>query len=598
MSRTTATRPEKIDPRSDPPDAIVGRAKTLALAGLFLSMAVSMLSMTVVGTSMPVIIADLGGTQADYTWVVTATMLAAAISTPIWGKLADLTNKKVLLQLSIVIFVIGSALSGLAHDSAWLIGFRVVQGLGAGGLGALGQIVLAEIISPRERGKYMGIMGAIMALSTIGGPLLGGWITDVFGWRWNFYVAVPIAIAAILMLQFTLHLVTPKGRVKIDYWGAILISGGFSSLLLWVTLGGTTFEWWSWQSLAMTLGGVLLLLAAVFVELRAEEPLIPLGLFKNRTFTMSVIASIAVGLVMFGTSVFLGQYMQLARGKTPTESGLLTIPMMAGVLLASTLAGQLITRFGKWKSYMVTGSFMLVIGLLMMGQLRYDTPFWYVGVSMFVLGTGVGLCMQNLVLVVQNTVSPNQMGAASSAVNFFRTIGGAAGMSALGAMLSHQVVDYVKDGLAELAQTDPTAIIGAESLTSGVIPKLSELPQPLVIIIESAYGHGIGNIFLAAAPLALLAIIAIALLPNIPLGTQNNAQKLAAQRAAAEGAGREELIEATEVAGATALESTGLESAGPGSAELGSAELDRAELDSTEFDSTTAGSSAARRAAE
>ena len=598
MSRTTSTSPEEIDLRSDPRDVLVGRAKTLALAGLFLSMAVSMLSMTVVGTSMPVIIADLGGTQADYTWVVTATMLAAAISTPIWGKLADLTNKKVLLQLSIIIFVVGSALSGLAHDSAWLIGFRVVQGLGAGGLGALGQIVLAEIISPRERGKYMGIMGAIMAVSTIGGPLLGGWITDVFGWRWNFYVAVPIAIVAILMLQFTLHLVTPRGRVKIDYWGAILISGGFSSLLLWVTLGGTTFDWWSWQSLAMTLGGVLLLLAAVFVELRAEEPLIPLGLFKNRTFTMSVIASIAVGLVMFGTSVFLGQYMQLARGKTPTESGLLTIPMMAGVLLASTLAGQLITRFGKWKSYMVTGSLMLVVGLLMMGQLRYDTPFWYVGVSMFVLGAGVGLCMQNLVLVVQNTVSPNQMGAASSAVNFFRTIGGAAGMSALGAMLSHQVVDYVKEGLAELAAIDPTAIIGAESLTSGVIPKLSELPQPLVIIIESAYGHGIGNIFLAAAPLALLAIIAIALLPNIPLGTQNNAQKLAAQRAAAEGAGREEMIEAAEVAGATALESTGLGSTELDSAELGSAELDSTELDSTEYDSSAAGSSAARRAAE
>lgn len=516
---------------SDPAEILHGRAKTLALTGLFLSMAVSMLSMSVVGTSMPIIIADIGGDQAAFTWVMTATMLASAITTPIWGKLADLTSKKALLQISLIVFVLGSAAAGLSHDPTWLITSRVFQGIGAGGLGALGQIVLAEIISPRERGKYMGIMGAIMAVSTVGGPLLGGWITDAFGWRWNFYVAVPIAILAIIVLQRTLHLHTEKRPVKIDYWGAVLISAGFSSLLIWVTLGGSSFDWWSWETVAMVGGGIIALVLAVIVELRAEEPLIPLSLFKNRTFTLAVVASLAVGLAMFGTAVFLGQYMQLARGKTPTESGLLTIPMMAGVLLASTVAGQLITRFGKWKRYTVVGSFLLLIGLVMMGQLRYDTSFWYVGVSMFILGSGVGLCMQNLVLVVQNTVNPTQIGAASSAVTFFRTIGGTAGMSAMGAMLAHQVVDYVKDGLAALAKTHPEALAGADSLAGGTIPKMAELPEPLRLVIETAYGHGIGNIFLAASPVAILAIVAIAFLPNIPLGTQSNAQKLAAQRA-------------------------------------------------------------------
>ncbi len=518
---------------SSPPTAPIileGRAKNLALAGLFLSMGVSMLSMTVVGTSMPLIIADLGGDQAAFTWVVTAAMLASAMSTPIWGKLADLMSKKLLMQLSLVIFTLGSALAGMATEPGWLIAFRVLQGIGAGGIPALGQIVMAEILSPRERGKYAGIMGAVMALATVGGPLLGGLITDTIGWRWNFYVAAPIALVAIIMLQRTLHLSTLKRAVKIDYWGTLLITSGFSSLLVWVTLGGSAFEWVSWPSFAMLGGGLIALLAAVFVELKVEEPLIPLTLFKNRTFTLAVIASLVVGLAMFGTSVFLGQYMQLARGKTPTESGLLTIPMMAGVLIASTVVGQMITRFGKWKAFVVTGSLLTLVGLVMLGQLRYDTSFWYVGISMFVMGAGVGMCMQNLVLVVQNTVDPHHMGAASSGVSFFRSVGGTAGMSAMGALLAGQVAGYLTAGLAQLT---PEQLVGAETLAGGTIPKIAELPVPVRLVVEAAYGHGIGDIFLAAAPIALIAVIAVAFLPNIPLGTQSNAERLAAQAARA-----------------------------------------------------------------
>lgn len=538
---------------------LTGRAKTLALTGLFMSIAVSMLSMTVVSTSMPIIIADLGGSQAAYTWVVTATMLASAISTPIWGKLADLTSKKLLLQLALIIFVIGSAFAGQADNSTWLIASRVIQGIGAGGLGALVQVVLAEIISPRERGRYMGIMGAIMAVATVGGPLLGGAITDAWSWRWNFYVAAPIAIVAIIFLQQTLHLETRRRKVTIDYLGAALVSIGFSSLLIWVTLAGQQFDWWSWQTLVMVVGGVAMLVVAVFVELRAPEPLIPLTLFKNRTFTMSVIASMAVGLAMFGTSVFLGQYMQLARGKTPTEAGLLTIPMMAGVLLSSTVVGQIISRTGKWKRYMVAGSFLLLIGLVLMGQLRYDTSFWYVGISMFVLGAGVGMCMQNLVLVVQNTVSPNELGVSSSAVTFFRTIGGTAGMSALGAMLSVQVVDFVKEGLSRLS---PSQLQGADQLTSGAIPKLSELSQPLRIVIEDAYGHAIGDVFLAAAPVALIAIVAIMFIPNVPLSTKSASQQRAELEERAES---EDAPSAAETAGAALAVSSGETAPGTGS---------------------------------
>ncbi|KAM9863316.1 DHA2 family efflux MFS transporter permease subunit [Leucobacter sp. BZR 635] len=519
MSRTTPAATA-----ADPTEPLAGRAKNLALAGIFLANFVSMLAMNVVGTSMPIIIADIGGTQASFTWVVTATMLASAIATPIWGKLADLTSKKVLLQLSLVIFIVASAMAGFAQDPTWLITFRVLQGIGVGGLGALGQIVLAEIVSPRERGKYMGILGAIMAVATVGGPLLGGLLTDTIGWRWNFYVAAPIAIVAIVMLQRTLHLPTIKRKIQIDYWGAALISLGFSSILIWVTLGGQNFPWWSWQTAVMVGGGIVALVIAVFVELKVEEPLIPMTLFQNRTFTMAAIASIAVGLAMMGTAVFLGQYMQLARGRSVIESSLLTLPMMAGVLISSTIVGQIITRTGKWKRYMVVGAVALLAGLLLMGQLRHDTNYWYVGISMAMLGAGVGMTMQNLVLVVQNTSSPTQMGAASSAVTFFRTVGGTAGISGMGALLSYQVTEYMKEGLAKLPPKD---LAGAEALVGGTLPKIADLTEPIRDVVESAYGHAIGNIFLAASPVAVIALIAIIFLPNIPLDTKSNAERIA-----------------------------------------------------------------------
>ncbi|WP_373692878.1 MDR family MFS transporter [Agromyces silvae] len=530
------------------------RAVLTALSGLLLGMFVSMLATTVVGSSLPVIISDLSGDQSAFTWVVTATLLATTVSTPIWGKLADLFNRKFLLQLALVIFVVSSAIAGFSQDPGMLITMRVFQGLGAGGLGALSQIVMADILSPRERGKYAGLFGAVMAIATVGGPLLGGVVTDAFGWRWNFFIGLPIAIVALVILQRTLHLPkAAKRKVSIDYAGIVLISSGVALLLIWVSLGGSQFEWNSVESWLMAVGGVVLLAIAVVVELKSKEPLIPLTLFKNRTFTLSVLASISVGVAMFGTAVFLSQYMQLARGATPTESGLLTIPMMAGVLISSTVIGALISRRGKWKAYVITGAVLMIAGTVLLSQLHYDTDFFYVGASMFVLGAGVGMIMQNLVLVVQNTTQVSTMGVATSAVTFFRSLGGTAGVAVMGSILGTVVADHVKSGIATLAPEQQA--IAAKALAGGAIPHVNELPDQIRVVVESAYGLGVGAVFLAAVPLAVITLITVIFLPNVQLGTLNAVQRAKHERDGDGGEGAplseaeligEELFEASE----------------------------------------------------
>ena len=496
-----------------------------ALSGLLLGMFVAILAGTVVSTSLPRIISDLNGDQTAYTWVVTATLLATTVTTPIWGKLADLFNRKLLIQLALGVFVVGSALAGFSQDTGTLIAFRVVQGLGAGGLTALSQVILADIISPRERGRYMGLFGGVMALGTVGGPLIGGLLTDSLGWRWNFYVGIPFAIAAILLLQRTLHLPALKARkVKIDYLGAVLIAGGVSLLMIWVSLAGQAgqFDWVSWTSAWMVGGAVVALVAAVIVELKVSEPIIPMRFFKNPTFTFAVIASLAVGTAMFGTSVFLAQYMQLARGATPTQSGLLTLPMIGGLLIASIVSGQLISRFGRWKPFMVVGASSLTIGLLLMSTIHYDTNYGLVSVFMFLIGAGVGMTMQNLVLIVQNVTAPKDLGATSATVTFFRSLGGTIGVSVLGSLLGTKVADLLADRSADLQQAIASLGAGgakvAALLQSGTIPRVSSLPGPVRTIIESAYGDAIAHTFLFAVPLAVLSIVAVSLLPNIPLG--------------------------------------------------------------------------------
>ncbi|TFB99507.1 MFS transporter [Cryobacterium mannosilyticum] len=513
-----------------------------ALSGLLLGMFVSILAGTVVSTSLPIIISDLHGDQSAYTWVITATLLATTVSTPIWGKFADLFNRKLLIQLALAVFVLGSALAGLSQDTGTLIGFRVLQGLGAGGLAALSQIIMADIISPRDRGRYAGLFGAVMAVGTVGGPLLGGVVTDAFGWRWNFFIALPVAIAAIVLLQRTLHLPERIRRaVRIDYLGAVLITGGVSLLLIWVTLAGSQFEWASVSSFLMVGGAALLLSLAIVVESRVTEPIIPLGLFRDRTFTLATIASVSVGVAMFGTSVFLSQYMQLARGATPTQSGLLTIPMMGGFLVSSTTFGTLISRTGKWKSIMVSGSVLVIVGLLLLGSLTSTTSLLFVGVFMFVLGSGLGMLMQNLVLVVQNGVEVQDLGVATSAVTFFRSLGGTIGVSVLGSVLGTVVSQQITAGIGQLSPANQAA--AAAALGSGTIPQIAALPDAIRVLVESAYGSGVGTVFLLGAPLAVITLIAVALLPNASLGTRTGIARAHAEAAggAADGAAVREI---------------------------------------------------------
>ena len=519
----TATTAALTAPQAHPAhrDTMTHREVLESLSGILLGMFVSILATSVVSSSLPRIVSDLHGSQQSYTWVVTATLLTTTITTPIWGKLADLFSRKLLIQLALAISVLSSAAAGLSHTVGELITMRAVQGIGAGGLTALATVLIADIISPRERGRYMGLMGGIMGIGMVSGPLLGGLITDGPGWRWNFFVGLPFAVAAIVVLQATLHLPAVRRRAaKIDYLGALTLSAGVALLLLWITFAGSSFAWGSWQTAAMVGGAVVLLALTVLVELRVDEPIIPMHLFKNGTFVLAVVASVAVGIALFGSSVFLSQYMQLARGKTPTQSGLLTIPMIVGLFLTSALTGRIITRTGRYKRFMVAGGVLMTGGLALMGTIDYHTSFVLVSAYMFVLGAGVGMLMQNLVLAVQNTLDVREIGSGTAAVAFFRTLGGAIGVSALGAVLSHRVQDLMVQGLVALG-IDPSQLGGP----GASLPDLSTLPAPVKDVVESAFGSGVAELFLIAAPIALVALAVVLFLKEVPLGRKSGIEQ-------------------------------------------------------------------------
>nr|WP_084472409.1 MFS transporter [Nocardia alba] len=484
-----------------------------AMTGLLAALFTALLSTTIVSTALPTIIGDLNGSQTAYAWVITTALLANAASTPIWGKFADLFNKKLLVQSAIIIFVIGSVIAGFAGNVPMLLAARVIQGIGMGGLTALVVAIIGSIVSPRERGRYSGYMGAVMAVSMSGGPILGGVIVDSpLGWRWCFFVCVPLAVIALALLQRTLRLPTErKDGVSIDWLGAALMTAGVSVLLIWVSFAGKAnyYAWFSKESALYVGVGVVLLLATVLVESRAKSPIIPLSIVTERTTGLAIIASIAVGIGMFGATTFLGQYFQTARGYSPTVAGVLTIPMVAGMLVGSTGSGQLITRFGKWKGFVVTGGALLVVGFGLLSTIDHATELWLVGTYIALVGLGVGMMMQNLVLAVQNTVSVHNIGAASSSVAFFRTFGGAIGVSVLGSVLATRVSELSTAGFAKIGVT--TSSSGGGNLN------LHSLPAPVATIVRSSYGDATGRIFLIATGAAVLALIATAFLPNRPL---------------------------------------------------------------------------------
>lgn len=442
-------------------------------------------------------------------------MLANAATTPIWGKLSDLFNKKLLVQLSIVIFVAGSVMAGLSQSIPMLLTARVIQGVALGGLTALAQAIIGTMIAPRERGRYSGYMGAVMAVGTAGGPLLGGVIVDSpLGWRWTFYICVPLAVIALVLLQKTLKIVHVRKAAKIDWAGSILLTAGVSLILIWISFAGKVgyYDWISWQSALMAGGGLLLLVVMLFVESKVSEPIIPLKIISQRTTALAILASVAVGVALFGSSTFLGQYFQISRGATPTEAGLLMLPLIAGNLIGSVLSGQLISRFGKWKRFLVAGAILLIGGLGFAGSIDHTTNLTLVGLFIFIMGLGLGLMLQNLVLAVQNTVRVEDIGSASSSVAFFRSFGGAIGVSVLGAVLANRVTSLSSDGLTKLG-------VPSSAQQSGGTLDLADMPAPIRDVIRAAYGDATSLIFTISAIIAVVALIAVLFIKERALRT-------------------------------------------------------------------------------
>ncbi|MDR6986103.1 EmrB/QacA subfamily drug resistance transporter [Paenarthrobacter nitroguajacolicus] len=484
-----------------------------ALTGLLAAFFTAILSSTIVANALPTIMSELKGTQTDFAWVITAALLANAATTPIWGKLADLFDKKLLVQLSIIIFVAGSVMAGLSETIPLLLTARVIQGVAMGGLTALAQAIIGSMIPPRDRGKYSGYMGAVMAVGTAGGPLLGGFIVDSpLGWRWTFFVCVPLAVVALILLQVTLKIQHIKRPAKIDWLGSILLTSGVSLLLIWVSFAGNPdyYDWFSWQSALMVGGGVALLAVLVFVETKVAQPIIPLKIISERTTALAIVASVAVGIAMFGSSTFLGQYFQVARGATPTEAGLLTLPMIAGNLIGSVASGILISRFGKWKRFLIAGSVLLIGGLAFAGTMDHTTELWIVAIYTGVFGLGLGMLMQNLVLAVQNTVQAKDIGTASASVAFFRSVGGAIGVSVLGAIMSNHVKDLAVEGMA-------AAGIPVQGGASGASMDLADMPAPIADIMRAAYGDATAQIFLISAIISVVALLAVLFIKERPL---------------------------------------------------------------------------------
>ncbi|MBE8478070.1 MDR family MFS transporter [Streptomyces justiciae] len=492
-----------------------------ALSGLLLGLFAAILSSTVVTNALPRIIGDLGGGQSAYTWVVTSSLLAVTASTPLWGKLADQFSKKILVQSALIVYALGSLVAGLAQNPGTLIAARVIQGLGGGGLSALSQVVLAAMIAPRERGRYSGYLGATFAVATVGGPLLGGVITDTswLGWRWCLFVGIPFAMVALVVLQRTLNLPVTKRRVKVDWAGAFFVTAAVCTLLIWVTFADDKYAWLSWQTYTLVGTSLVLALVFLFVETKASEPIIPLRLFRSRTIALASTASLFTGVALFAGTVFFSQYFQLARGESPTRSGVMTIPFIAGLFLASTVSGRVITRTGRWKGWLLAGGVLLTAGLALLGMLRYDTSYPFIALCMALMGLGVGMTLQNLVLCTQNQVAPSDLGAASSTVTFFRSLGGAVGVSVLGSVLTTRIAHYARETITQLAPQDQAA--AAKTSGDGQLPDLALLPAPVRTWLEGAYGHAIGDIFMYVAPVALLSFLVTLFIKEVALRTRS-----------------------------------------------------------------------------
>lgn len=478
------------------------RSVMVSIGALLLGMLLAALDQTIVSTALPTIVSDLGGLE-HLSWVVTAYLLASTAATPLWGKLGDQYGRKKLFQIAIVIFLISSALCGMAQNMPQLIGFRALQGLGGGGLMVLSMAIVGDIVPPRDRGRYQGLFGAVFGATSVLGPLLGGLFTEHLSWRWVFYVNLPIGVVALVVIATTLHIPVRSAKHTIDYLGTFLIAAVATCLVLVASLGGTTWAWDSAQIIGLAVLGVVLAVVFVQVERRAAEPVLPLKLFRIRTFTLSAVISFVVGFAMFGAMTYLPTFLQVVQGISPTLSGVHMLPMVIGLLLSSTVSGQIVSRTGRWKVFPVVGTGVTTLGLLLLHQLDENSSTGEMSAYFFVFGLGLGLVMQVLVLIVQNAVSYEDLGVATSGATFFRSIGASFGVAIFGTIFSSRLGDKLTDALAGRSLPPGVDVNALQSDPRGI----GGLPPAVRGPVLHAFASSITDVFLYAAPVALVAFV-------------------------------------------------------------------------------------------
>ncbi|WP_426363657.1 DHA2 family efflux MFS transporter permease subunit [Streptomyces sp. E-08] len=501
------TRPSPLGDAPVPGAGQSRRTVLVAIGALLLGMLLAALDQTIVSTALPTIVSELGGME-HLSWVVTAYLLASTAGTPLWGKLGDQYGRKKLFQAAIVLFLIGSALCGIAQNMPQLIGFRAIQGLGGGGLMVLSMAIVGDLVPPRERGRYQGLFGAVFGATSVLGPLLGGLFTQHLSWRWVFYINLPIGIVALFVIAAVLHIPVRSTRHTIDYLGTFLIAAVATCLVLVASLGGTTWAWGSPQIIGLAFLGAVLLVRFVYVERRAAEPVLPLKLFRIRTFGLVSVISFVVGFAMFGAMIYLPTFLQVVQGVTPTMSGVHMLPMVLGMLITSTASGQIVSHTGRWKVFPIAGTALTALGLLLLHQLTETSSTLSMSVCFFVFGAGLGLVMQVLVLVVQNAVPYEDLGVATSGATFFRSIGASFGVAVFGTVFTNRLTGTLDDVFASAASAGTELPPGLGPGQVAADPRgIAGLPPELRPSVLHAYATSITDVFLYAVPVVLVAFV-------------------------------------------------------------------------------------------
>ncbi len=485
------------------------------MSALMLVMLLAALDQTIVSTALPRIATELHGLN-KLSWVATAYLLTSAISTPIYGKISDLFGRKKIFQTAITIFLIGSVLCGISQTMTELVVARGLQGIGAGGLMSLVLAIVGDVIPPRQRGRYMGYFGGVFGLSSVAGPLLGGYLTDSLSWRWVFFVNIPLGILALSAVASRLHLPVHRREHKIDYLGAALLSASSVCALLATVWGGTTYAWASSQIVGLLVAAGVLAGAFIWCEKRAAEPIIPLRLFRNDIFTVSVLLSLLAGIAMFASILYIPLYQQVVRGYSPTKSGLLMLPLIGGLLVASIVSGRLTSKFGKYRIFPILGTLLLAVGLWLFSHLTLTTSEWVLGSWMVVIGAGLGLFMQIMTLAIQNAVDPRELGTATSSATFFRSLGSSFGGAIFGTILTTRLTGYLTQSLPAGGNASK---INISSIQSGA--GLQHLPPAVANDVLQAFIRSFHDMFLLAIPFALLAFVVALFLRETPLRTSH-----------------------------------------------------------------------------